>query len=121
MQFDGTVRASLLEEYRYIITVALETELSVMLRRNESVWKVTLQHFETEIKSHIDRGTQRVLKKLSEGAYTDISEPTLRKIWEAEVSPQAGLFGRHHILTYPSSDGPSLSKDHVLFNVFRTI
>lgn len=91
MQFDGTVRASLLEEYRYVITVALETELSVMLRRNENVWKVTLLHFETEIKSHIDRGTQRVLKKLSEGAYMNVSDPTLRRIWEAEASLRNAL------------------------------
>lgn len=85
VEYDGSVKATLLEEYRFVIRGAIETDLSVMIQRNQQVWEVTLRHFEMEIKAHIDQGTMRVLQKLSEGPYTRVTDPTLRKIWEAEV------------------------------------
>lgn len=121
VEYDGSVKATLLEEYRYVITVAIETNLSVMIQRNQKVWEVTLRHFEMEIKEHIDQGTMRVLRKLSEGPYTRVIDPTLRKIWEAEVCDQ---------LTYVDAiaddhsggrNGLSLSKARNSYNPCKTI
>ncbi|KAF8318725.1 hypothetical protein DL93DRAFT_339692 [Clavulina sp. PMI_390] len=81
---DGTIRPGLLEQYRYEITFALETDLGMMLKRNEQVWEFTLMRFESEIKAHIDLGTERVLKKLSEGPWSKIDNEVLRKVWEEE-------------------------------------
>lgn len=39
-----------LEQYRYEIRMALEMDLSVLIRRNEQVWEFTLGRFETDLK-----------------------------------------------------------------------
>lgn len=93
--YDGTVRPGLLEQYRYEIRLALETDLGIMIRRNEQVWEFTLHRFEAELKAHIDRGTLQVLKKLSEGPHTNITDPILRRIWEAEVYDSLSRTAKH--------------------------
>ena len=81
---DSSVNPAVLEQCRYEIRIALETDLSVLLRRNEQVWEFT-SRFENELEEHVDRGAQKVLKKLAEGPHSKVTDPTLRRIWEEEV------------------------------------
>ena len=74
--------------------MALETDLSVLLRCNEQVWEFT-SRFEIELVEHINRGAQKVLKKLAEGPYRKITDPTLRRIWEEEVERKDPYLALH--------------------------
>lgn len=85
VSYGGSAQAAFLEQYRDEIRTAIQTDLSVLIQRNEEGWKFTLSRFEVELKTHIDRGTQQVLEELAKGPHIKLTDPTLRHIWKEEV------------------------------------
>ena len=73
-----------LEQCRYEVRSALETDLSALLQRNEQVWEFTSRS-EIELEERNDRGAQKVIRKVAEGPHSKVTDPTLRRIWEEEV------------------------------------
>ncbi|KAF8310377.1 hypothetical protein DL93DRAFT_2084553 [Clavulina sp. PMI_390] len=80
----GVAKPVLVEQYRAQITVALSTELNVMLRRNENLWNFKLGRMTDDIKRHFDSGTNRVLRAITGGPHERLKHGKLKAIWEAE-------------------------------------
>ena len=73
-------KTAILEQYRHEIQNALETDLNDPIKRNQKVWEFILRRF--ELKARIDSDTEQALSRLDGNKITN---PTLQRIWGAEV------------------------------------
>jgi hypothetical protein len=85
VDYTGSVKPMLLEQYRNEIKFALSTDLDTMLKRNEQIWAFKLRHLTDDLKRHFDYETNRVLRAITGGPHERIKHPKLRAIWEQEV------------------------------------
>ena len=85
IDYTGSVKPVLLEQYRNEIEFALSTDLNDMLKQNEQIWAFKLRHLTDDINKHFNYGTTRVLKATTGGPHEQIKHPKLRVIWEQEV------------------------------------
>jgi hypothetical protein len=85
LDYTGSVRPILLDQYRNQIQFALSTELDVMLKQNEQIWAFKLGHLTDDIKRHFDYGTNTVLRAITGGPHERIKHPKLKDIWGQEV------------------------------------
>ena len=83
MDYSGSVKPMLLQQYRNEMQFTVSTHLNAMLKRNEQIWAFKLQYLIDDMKRHY--GTNNVLRGATGAPHERIRHSKLKTIWEQEV------------------------------------